>query len=304
MTTKNNRIDEYLLGNNPMEDLWADSEGELNSATFRELVRLGKRIDADEARKRRRKGVAFAFSIAASLVALVLGTFSLTREKYQLSPLSGTRNLVADLNSTTSITLEDGTKVTLNVGSSLLYPEKFTGNQRIVYLTGEGNFDVAKNAQMPFIVRTDHMDVQAIGTSFCVEAYPGEQVFRTTLKEGKVRVDVSNGRSYFLDPDMQLSYTPASKTASVGRVNAAKAMAWEEGFLPFCNASFPEVARALERRYGVSIRYNAANMRANALNVRFAPDESIEDVLTTLTLLIPDSHYEANQGGNEYYYYF
>ncbi|MBP5397040.1 MAG: FecR domain-containing protein [Bacteroidales bacterium] len=297
-------MDEKILGNNPLEALWAESEGQLNSTTFRELVRLGKRIDADESRKRRWKGVASAFSIAASLAVVAMGTFTLTRDRYDVSPLSSTRNLVADYNHTSSITLEDGTKVVLNAGSSLLYPEKFTGGNRIVYLTGEGNFDVAKNPDMPFIVKTDFMDVEALGTSFCIQAYPGDQTFRTTLKEGKVRVDVSGGRSYFLDPDMQLVYSPSGKTASVTRVNAEKVMAWVDGFLPFSNASFPEVARALEKRYGVSIRYNAANMRASALNVRFAPEETIDDVLTTLTLLIPDSRYEKDQDGNEYYYYF
>ena len=294
---------EYLQGNNPMETLWAESEGELNSTTFRELVRLGKRIDANESRKRRWRGVASAFSVAASLVIVALGTFTLTRDKFEVSPLTGTTNLVAD-EQTSSITLEDGTKVVLNVGSSLLFPKSFTGGSRIVYLTGEGNFDVAKNPEMPFIVKTAHMNVEALGTSFGIQAYPGDKTVRTTLKEGKVRVDVSNGRSYFLDPDMQLAYTPGEKLASVSRVNAVKVMGWEDGSLPFCNASFPEVARALEKRFGVSIRYNAANMPQSALNVRFAPDETLDDVLSTLTLLIPASRYEKEKDGDDYYYFF
>ena len=185
------------------------------------------------------------------------------------------------------------TKVFLNAGSSLLYPDSFNEGSRIVYLTGEANFSVAKDPSRPFIVKTSHLDVQALGTTFCVHAYAGERTVRATLKEGKVKVDIpmAGGKSYILDPGMQLEYTPSRKTVSVANVDASKVLEWEQGYLSFMGASFPEIASVLERRFNVSISYNSEDMHRNALNVRFLPDESLEDALGVLTLLLPGSRY-------------
>ena len=108
----------------------------------------------------------------------------------------------------TSLTLADGTVVALNAGSSIVFPEQFTGEDRTVFLTGEANFDVAKDEKMRFIVKTKNMDITALGTKFCVEAYPDDHVTRATLVEGRVKVDVTadSTRTYFLEPDMQLSF--------------------------------------------------------------------------------------------------
>lgn len=276
-----------------MERIWQESHGETSPRTYQELVRLGKRIDAAEAKKRRLRTVVSAFAMAASVALVALVTFSLTRSKYTVSPLESTRSLVAAYGETTSVTLDDGTTVSLNAGSSLLYPEAFNEGSRIVYLTGEGNFSVAKDPSRPFIVKTSHLDVQALGTTFCVQAYAGERTVRATLKEGKVKVDIpsSGDQSYFLDPGMQLVYTPSDKSVSLARVDAGKVMEWEDGYLSFMGASFPEIASVLERRFDVSISYNAENMRRSALNVRFTPAETLEDVLDVLTLLLPGSRY-------------
>ena len=287
-----------------IEKIWNESGGEISPRTFRELLRLSKRIDAAEVRSRRRRTFISAFAIAASLAIVASVTFTLTRKEYSVSPLDCTGSLVADYGQISSVTLEDGTLVHLNSGSSLLYPESFNDGSRIVYLTGEGNFDVAKDPSRPFIVKTAHMDVQALGTSFCVRSFAGERTVRTTLKEGKVKVDVpsADGQSYILDPGMQLIFAPSEKSVSFAMVDAEKVMSWENGYLTFSNATFPEIATALERRFNVSISYSSDNIRKNSLNVRFVPEDTLEDALGVLTILIPGSKYRIE--GNRVYYHF
>ena len=289
---------------NDMEKVWMESHGEVGPRTFQELVKLGKRIDAAEAAKRRSRTLFTALAVAASVAVVALVTFSLTRDMYRVSPLESTHSLVAGYGQTSSIVLEDGTKVSLNAGSSLLYPDSFNENSRIVYLSGEGNFTVAKDSDRPFIVKTAYMDVQALGTAFCVQAYTGERIVRTTLKEGKVKVTLPSEKehSHILDPGMQLIYRPADKTVSLLRVDAEKVMSWEKGFLSFSNATFAEIVSTLERRFDVSISYSSERSHRNALNVRFMPDETLEDALDILTLLIPDSHYKVD--GKRVYFLF
>lgn len=301
-----NQINEnkYTEGHYSLEELWTESNGELSSQTFRELVRLGKKIENADGKKRRRNNFFTGCAVAASLAVVCLATFSLTRDKFSISPLESTRSLVAEYGQTSSLTLEDGTTVALNSGSSLLYPEAFNKGSRIVYITGEGNFSVAKDASRPFIVKTSHMDVQALGTSFCIHSYAGERTIRTTLKEGRVKVsipEVGEG-SYILEPGMQLIYTPSEKTVSFAKVDAGKVMEWEQGYMTFTNATFPEIASVLERRFDISVSYNAENMRKNALNVRFMPDETLKDALDILTLLMPGSRYKID--GNRVYFHF
>lgn len=289
---------------NMMEKIWKESSGEITPRTFREFMLLGKRIDAAEGKARRRRAVMSALAIAASIAAVITVTFSLTRKEYEISPLDCTSNLVAEYGKQSSLTLEDGTIVHLNSGSTLLYPENFKGGSRIVYLTGEGNFAVAKDPSRPFIVKTAHLDVQALGTAFGVQAYAGDKTVRATLREGKVRVDVKTAgdKSYILEPGMQLVYTPSEKSVSVAMVDAGKVMSWENGYIFFSNASFPEIASVLERRFDISVSYNSENMRKSALNVRFSPDETLEDALDVLTLLIPGSRYKIE--GKKVYFRF
>lgn len=288
-----------------LENLWEESKGEIDSNSFRELARLNERIEASARRKRNFKTLLASLAVAASLALVAMATFRFTRIRYEVSPLELTRSLVADYGQVSSIVLSDGTEVHLNSGSSLLYPEQFDKTNRIVYLTGEGNFHVAKDPTRPFIVKTAHMNVQALGTTFCVASYMGDPTIRTTLKEGKVKVDIPSleGGSYYLEPQTQLVFSPSENKASLVKVDAKKVLGWEDGYLAFINASFSDIISALERKYNVSITYNAEKMHTgNTLNVRFNPEDSLEDALEVLTLLIPGSQFK--KVGDRFYFQF
>lgn len=286
-----------------MEKLWNESDSESGPRSFRELVLLGNRIDRAEKRRRIRRVITGVFAVAASLAVVGWASYSLTRRNYAKSPLEYTQNLVAEYGQTSSVILSDGTVVHLNAGSTLLYPDQFNEGKRIVFLTGEANFNVAKDPERPFIVKSSHMDVRALGTVFCVQSYAGERTVRTTLSEGKVEVSIpSVDKSFILEPDTQLLYAPADKEVSFARVDSKKVLGWEDGYLTFTNASFPEIASVLERRFNVSINYNAENMKRNELNVRFVPGEKLDDILGVLTLLIPGSGYKKD--GDRIYWRF
>lgn len=292
---------EYKL---PLEKVWQESSGEVSSRTFLERLRLEERIEASRKKASMVRTVLYTAAVAASLAVVSLLTFSLTRNSFDTPSLSGTHNLVAGSGQTSSITLEDGTVVHLNAGSSLLYPESFKKGSRIVYLSGEGNFYVATDPSRPFIVKTAYMDVQALGTVFCVQSFVGDRQMRATLKEGKVMVSVPSvgEQPYYLNPDDQLVFSPSENTVSLAKVDAARVLGWEEGYLTFTNASFQEIVSVLQRRFNVSIVYDFGKTQNNALNMRFQPDESLEDVLNVLSLLIPGSRFTIEE--NRVYWHF
>ncbi|HEY9340535.1 MAG TPA: FecR family protein, partial [Hanamia sp.] len=151
------------------------------------------------------------------------------------------------------IVLSDGTKVWLNAASSLKFPASFTGKIREVVLTGEGYFEVAKNAMMPFQVKVDHMTVEVLGTHFNVNAYSEEPDIETTLLEGSIKIKKA-GKVQILSPGEQAKFTSSgifiNKNADLQQV-----MAWKEGFFLFDNTDIYTLMRQVARWYDVEVNF-------------------------------------------------
>ena len=150
-----------------------------------------------------------------------------------------------------SITLPDGTQVSLNNVTSLHIPVRFTRIGRKVKLEGEAYFDVAKNDQQAFSVISKtggkEQTVNVLGTSFNINAYSDEATMRTTLVKGKIEV-TSGNRTEILMPKEQLVISGDSLVHRKD-VNMAAALAWKEGNFNFSGDSLPGVLRQIARWY-------------------------------------------------------
>lgn len=156
------------------------------------------------------------------------------------------------------ITLPDGTQVWLNASSSLRYPTAFTGRERRVELSGEAYFEVAKNAGMPFRISSKEMEVEVLGTHFNVMAYDDEEVLKTTLLEGAVKV-TRNGDSRRLLPGEQARVHKGSGSMDVLQdANTEEAVAWKNGFIQFEGQDIKAAMRMLARWYNVEVDYRGA----------------------------------------------
>jgi transmembrane sensor len=150
------------------------------------------------------------------------------------------------------ITLSDGTLVWLNSSSSIKYPVSFYENKRIIELTGEAYFEVAKNVNKPFIVKAAKMDVHVLGTHFNINAYSNETEINTTLLEGSVRVNAVNNKPITLRPEQQVKLKNNSFLL-IPKVDVFQVMAWQKGIFVFRNADLSLIARQLERWYDVDV---------------------------------------------------
>lgn len=153
-----------------------------------------------------------------------------------------------------AVTLSDGTKVWLNSGSSLTYPEVFAGTERKVVLSGEAYFEVSKNEQQPFIVHTNRADVHVLGTHFNINAYNDEGVLKTTLLEGAVRLSAATA-SILLAPGEQGLITGSRPGIEKKRVNVNQEIAWKAGYFVFRNNTIGDIMRQISRWYDVEITY-------------------------------------------------
>ncbi|MNK47393.1 fec operon regulator FecR [compost metagenome] len=151
-----------------------------------------------------------------------------------------------------NIVLPDGTKVWLNAASSLRFPTYFAGKQRKVELSGEGYFEVSRNKEAPFIVKTDHQEVEVLGTKFNINSYKDEGVTKTTLLEGRVRVS-SAFAVHTLKPGQQSLLKGTS--LAVADVDTEIAVAWKNGQFMFNDEHLEVIMRQISRWYDVEVAF-------------------------------------------------
>lgn len=150
--------------------------------------------------------------------------------------------------------LPDGTKVWLNAASTLRFPVAFTGKERLVSLSGEAYFEVARNTQHPFIVSTSGNKVEVLGTHFDIMAYDDEPFTYATLLEGAIRVS-NEHHSFRLSPGQQ-SKTSVNGDIHVGMVDTEQSIAWMNGQLPLNNMDVKRFLREVARWYDVAVVYD------------------------------------------------
>ena len=150
--------------------------------------------------------------------------------------------------------LADGSKVWLNAASSIRFPSAFTGNQRVVEVTGEAYFEVAKDASKPFIVKVNDAAIEVLGTHFNVMAYTNESSLQTTLLEGSVKFKQGN-KTLLLKPGQQIQLMSGGEIKLVANADVELVTAWKNGMQSFNNADIQTIMRQVERWYDVDVSY-------------------------------------------------
>ena len=103
-------------------------------------------------------------------------------------------------------------QVWLNAGTLLIYPSSFISESRNVYIAGEGFFEVSTDKEHPFIVTTNNLELEVLGTTFNISEYPDNHQIMATLETGRLQVKVNKQpEKYFLEPNYQLIYTPSCR---------------------------------------------------------------------------------------------
>lgn len=192
------------------------------------------------------------------------------------------------------LVLPDGSKVWLNAASSIHYPTLFTGDERLVEITGEAYFEVAHNAAKPFKVKVNNATtIEVLGTHFNVNAYSNEETINTTLLEGAVRVSGTNGKTVLV-PGQQARTSGDGSSKVVNAVNTGKVIAWKNGVFDFEDASLEEVMRQLERWYDIEVVYEK-NIPKLEFFGKMGKDLSLDIVLRGLEKSNVHFRVEANR---------
>lgn len=274
-----------------LQDLWEQSPSEITASTHSEWKTLQRRLSVIPVRQRSLPFYHQWLKYAAVIVLMIMtaGITYWTTSHFKSARDVRMAQIFVPYGESKEVLLPDGSKVWVDAGSLLVYPADFTGiDTRTVYLTGEASFSVRKNPEQPFIVKTTYLDVQALGTVFTVEAYPSDSCSMATLEEGSVLVSVNDGNiePALLKPDQQLVYSHSRHTLQIRQVDASLYNMERNGYLIFENTSFNRLIASLERKFNVTIHYNSQKFANEYYNVKFSPDETLENVLDILQQLV------------------
>jgi ferric-dicitrate binding protein FerR (iron transport regulator) len=209
---------------------------------------------SDSSSPKRRRTLFWVSGVAASIVLVGLWMFVFSRLQDRESELQVAKyeEITAPYGRRMTVTLIDGTRIELNSGSTLRYPEMFNGKTRHVVLEGEAFFQVAKDSARPFIAETARTTTQVLGTRFNLRDFAEESTSSLVVEEGKVQFTgngctatlllVANERAVFSENSMHKSY-----------VHSTAYTDWRENILRFNDITLEEAIPMVERWYDINI---------------------------------------------------
>ncbi len=224
-----------------------------------------------------------SLSIAASVILLItFGALSIISSN-KVFQKTYTEN-IAPSGHKSNVILPDGTKAFLNSGTILKYDNFFGKKYRNIELAGEAFFEVQKNEKLPFVIVTEDVTVEVIGTKFNIMAYPDDEYVETTVTEGKVTVTENyNKSSLLLTVNQKATFDKNTNELLLNNINPEPYISWKEDILSFDNENFSNVIKKLERWYNVTIFVEGKDSIADRYTLTIK-SESLREVLELISL--------------------
>lgn len=205
--------------------------------------------------------------------------------------ISESFSLTTPRGGTYRVRLPDHSMVWLNAASNLTYNISDKKGQKVRYvkLKGEAYFQVAKNKRLPFVVATNKQEVTVLGTHFNINSYADENIEKTTLLEGSVRIELTESsetelgdRTSFLKPGQEA--VNSGKRIEVRQGDPALAVSWTEGDFLFKAESLEEIMKKVGRWYDVEVEYEDPKLKNNKFSGGISKYEKVSKVLCMLEL--------------------
>lgn len=226
------------------------------------------------------------FAVAAALVAVAFIAGHYYKVNKVEAPESEQISTVTFASNTgkSTVTLPDGTKVTLKKGSTLAYDSDFGKVDRNIKLEGDAYFDVTKNPEKMFRVHISDVEVDVHGTAFNVD--DGQEALTVSLLRGSVSVDSKSGLECSLIPGQKASYDKKMQTMTVSDTDADFDALWTKSSLSFTAKNLDYVCKYLSQWYGKNIipDHSLAGKFAYTFTIT---DENLDDILKLMKTTTP-----------------
>lgn len=254
------------------------------------LDQLNRRIDQIAGWKRmytRRFIKKLGIVATAAIVLLAISfSFLFTHKKANIqAPIYVYKNGAND-NSIKTIFLADGATVWLGSNTTLTCPTTFDGDTREIQLEGEAFFEVSKDPEHPFIVKTENNLIKVLGTSFSVHSRPVDNICETILMSGSVLLSEKNGKEIAtLQPGQQALYSKETKSVEINEVDANTLTSWRFGLISLSEVSISEILQCLENTYNIHIKMDTHLLKDRKYNFSFKYSKEPKEALNQLSYI-------------------
>ena len=262
--------------------------------SYAEWQRLENSISGN--RKKLRLSPLYHVAAAAAIVAITAVTsVELTKGRHaeDISQIS----FYTQAGERQTVVLPDSTMVILNSRSLVVYPERFSGHDRRIYIAGEAILNVSKNVEKPFVVTTPNLSVEVLGTTFDVSDYYDDNYGSVVLKEGRVKVSLKEApeSQVYMVPGEQVAFVSGDRMLKKSRADVERSFAWESGNIFFSGADIHDIAKTIEREFGLNVNVTDRKYDNVSVTAKFCRGDSLDDFLVVLGTIIPG--FEAKVDG-------
>lgn len=270
-----------------------------------ENLRKQKEIEAGRAWARLSQRISFVnfrtrvWNISRTAAAILLPLFLL--HQYVIRPMLKTTpqemiTLASAPGMVTKVVLPDGSEVWLNAKSELTYPQRFTGKERTVQVSGEAYFKVVSDKNHRFnVVMPDDVTVSAYGTEFNIHAYHDEPGYQVTLARGNIEVAATRSmKKETLAVGQKAVLAPETGEINIVQADTYVETAWKDGKMVFRREKLDAIAQKLSRKFGVVILLEGDALKEYEYTATFT-DETLEDILDLLQRSAPITYSVSRQ---------
>ena len=189
------------------------------------------------------------------------------------------------------INLEEGTRVWLNSETKMQFPLKFSGNERVVHVSGEAYFQVAHNPDKPFIVHlNESTQIKVLGTEFNVRTYEGD-LSQSTLISGSIEL-IHNGTTTMVNPGESCIVDNVTGQVDIREADIMSVTSWKNGEFVFRNETLEYIIKELSRWYDVNVVFENEELKKERFYLYFNRTTGFEEII-----------YQINKTGKINYMY-
>lgn len=258
--------------------VWEENCFDCNVVSEEQLNKIKQKIDKNLFKRKKHIFLQNLWKFAAVILLsfLIYHNFILSSEKSMIA--NNEIVITTSNNEKVNITLPDGTLVTLNENSQLIYKGgSFNKEMRQVQFEGEGYFAVAKKAKCPFSIETNTLDINVLGTKFYLKDRNNIRQTELILDEGKIRVKSRlNDKFVILEKGHKVMWNYNTHQFIIEGTNLKGQKVLQNSILHFKEANFLDVIKALEERYQVEIVVNDNPLQKYAFSGTLPADNLLE----------------------------
>jgi ferric-dicitrate binding protein FerR (iron transport regulator) len=278
---------------------WLQGDIDTSAVDDSLMAKMKNNIDTAIGRKSSALSLLIRWSqIAAAILLPISILFAVYFYRENNSILSEEMFVTTGKTERASITLPDGTVVSLNVESKLGYlPKSYNKKERKINFSGEGYFQVSRNKEIPFLVNAKGLQVKVLGTVFNLSVREKNDTAELALEEGSVLLlSTRNTQNVVLLKNQKAILNQLTGEITVITDEHIKDVsAWQRGDMVFRNTELSQVIRTIEEYYNMTIKMDCKE----CLPDRFTGTLPANNLNETLEVIEHSYHLKTEIKGKE-----